>query len=272
MQKIDIFEKMRTEAEEACLEKIIAGTTPITYESPDDVPQIRSMEELARRLPAICEAIHKKLLSQNSEATYQGCLEMDLKKAGVLVLSEVEIPIFYGKNKVSTRRADLIVETPDGKCAVLELKALANPLDAENMHQLEYYMHAFGIMFGFLVNFRHNTGFPDVDPTSEMSRTYKLQDTELCGPPLNRHATRSKARKHADAPVQIIKAEYVPVAAAMPHADRQTPTPSASPAARQQRSPEETVLAVAQGTCALTQAGTPCKKCLDKGRLCHQHK
>jgi GxxExxY protein len=264
---------MPTRAEEdAFLADVLNGTTPIAYDSPKRVPRINSMEELERHLPAMCEAIHKTLGSQNLEATYQRCLAMDLKEAGILVLSEVEIPILWRGKKVATRRADIIVRTPDGRVAVLELKALVTPLCEKNLQQLEYYMRHFTIKHGFLINFPHDTGFPDVDPNSPSSTDYSLEYTALCGGAVQRDATRSKGLKNTNTEVQITKAKLVPVAAAMSNAN----TPS-KPARQSPLSPRASVApaapaagAVAQGEFALTKAGTPCKTCLKEGGLCQR--
>ena len=278
--------------EDAFLADIIKNTTPIAYDWPKSVPKIHSMEELESNLPAICEVIHKTLGSQNLEATYQRCLAMDLKEAGVLVICEVDIPILYRGKKVATRRADIIVKTLDGKVAVLELKALATPMAEKTMQQLTYYMHYFGvgIKHGFLVNFPHDTGFPDVDPKSQISMDYSLEYTALCGGPLKRDATRSKGVKNANAEVQICKVKLVPVAAAMSQAnsrantpikpDRQPPSASAAAApvapavAHSGQSPSASAddeagwAAVAEGKAKVTHKGTPCKVCVKEGELC----
>ena len=208
---------MQEGAEKEFLADILAGTSNIAYDSPHGVPTIHSIEELECYLPAMCEDIHKILGSQNLKATYQRCLEMDLREAGLVVLSEVEVPITWRGKRVSTRHADVIVRTPDGDQAVLKLEAVGDPLGEKNLQELEHYMRHFTIKYGFLVNFPHDAGFPEVnfvdiwDPLSENLLTYSLRATELCGGPIQSDGTRSKGCWNANTKVQVIKAEYVPV-------------------------------------------------------------
>jgi len=255
---------MPTKKTRAAKEAFLAdlASSQIRYNPDNQVPEIHSMEELNSNLPAMCEVIHKTLGSTNLEAMYQRCLAMDLEKAGLIVLSEVEIPVKYRGKKVGTRRGDLLVETPDGERAVLELKALVNPMPEKKKLQLTFYMFYFGagIKHGFLINFPHDTGFPDVDP--EMSRNYKIKETALCGGPLLRDATRSKGRTNANAAVQIHQLKLEPVAAADSQANTAIkPNASAAPAAP----------VIAPWKFGLTKKGTQCQHCKNKDRLCKRH-
>lgn len=200
-------------------EYILRHAIPIAYDSPTEVPRIRLMKDLEHYLPTMCEAIHKSLGSQNLEATYQRCLAMDLREAGLDVLSEVEIPIMWRGKKVATRRADLIVRTPDGATAVLELKALTTLLSDKNLQQLKYYMKYFFIQCGFLINFPHDVGFPDlvevdIDLNSETSTTYNFESTALCGGAVQCDAI--KGFKNVNTDVQITKAVWCEALDEMP--------------------------------------------------------
>lgn len=122
---------------------------------------IFDVESLDRNLPDICAAIFSSLSSRELEATSQQCLAIDLKEAGVELQQEVEIPIIYRGQRVGARRADIVLKTPDDSLAVLKLKALKE-LRSEDLRQLQFYMYHLGIDTGYLINFPHDRGFPDI--------------------------------------------------------------------------------------------------------------
>eukprot|EP00284_Hemiselmis_tepida_P013966 CAMPEP_0174918842 /NCGR_PEP_ID=MMETSP1355-20121228/3321_1 /TAXON_ID=464990 /ORGANISM="Hemiselmis tepida, Strain CCMP443" /LENGTH=192 /DNA_ID=CAMNT_0016164041 /DNA_START=169 /DNA_END=744 /DNA_ORIENTATION=+ len=169
------------------LNDIRRTSTSIAYSAPDPPPRgtIKSMEDLAKALPGMCQAVQDVLGSTNLEATYQRALKLDLQDAGLVVISEVEVPLKYRGLQISTRRADLIVRTPDGSTTVLELKAVCSGLGREHLRQLEYYMAHFHVPHGFLVNFPHDSGFPDVE--SDL-RVGEFEATALSGEPVGSSA------------------------------------------------------------------------------------
>ena len=170
------------------------------------------MEDLAKALPVMCQAVQDALGSTNLEATYQRALKLDLEAAGLVVISEVEVPLTWRGTRISTRRADLIVRTPDGSTAVLELKAVCSGLGRENLRQLEYYMAHFHVPHGFLVNFPHDAGFPDVEADL---RVGVFEAKALSGEPVGlsaSHNTRSRGRRNDQAVVQVTQVVLKPQA------------------------------------------------------------
>jgi GxxExxY protein len=140
----------------------------------EGIPKIQDLDSLSRHLPAICTSIFQQLGSQQTEATYQRCLKIDLEEAGIDVLLEPEIELLYKGQVVGTRRADLFLMLPSGEKAVMELKAV-NSMTIDHMKQLEYYMEHIGLEQGYLINYPRDASFEAVDDKS--SFTVRL----LCG-------------------------------------------------------------------------------------------
>jgi GxxExxY protein len=158
------------------------------------------VEALDRELPELCSGIFNALSSKELEATFQRCLARDLTDAGVHIEQEVEIQLMYKGRRVGSRRADIVLQTPgDGQRVVLELKAVGT-LTSERLKQLKFYMHHLNIDKGYLINFPHDSGFPDT-PIAVDGSVFKHEVT-LGDPQLSDRSTRDK---HADATVQIVK-------------------------------------------------------------------
>lgn len=92
--------------------------------------------------------VHNTLGNGFQEVIYQRCLAIELEKAGLNFLREIDQPIFYEGVNVGTRRADFIVE----KDIVVELKALVN-LEAVHLAQAKNYLVAYHKQVGLLINF-----------------------------------------------------------------------------------------------------------------------
>ena len=235
-------------------------TKQINLSGPPRPPlqRIGNRASLDIRIPSICQAIHEALSSRQCEATYQSCLALDLEESGITVAFEVPIHLTYKGRVVGTRRADLIIQTNDDNArSVLEIKALS-ALTSEHLKQLEFYMHYMSIDVGYLINFPHDTGFPDarLDAASDCSQKggnnfYFLQSV-LAGPNLilSDHLLRGK---NENAKVQIIKVtkEYGP--------DRRAPAPRAL------------LVDPPREHFGVTKQGLPCKICLKQRRFCSLH-
>lgn len=196
-------------------------------------------------LPDLVGAVCSALGPKNLEATYQRCLAIELLQMGVHVEQEVELYLTYKGHVVGTRRADMILTLASGEKCILELKALASHCSRDNVNQLKYYMHHFRIGHGFLINFPHECGFPEVE---QMFEELSIQGPR---PPNKSRAKAVDMEKMIDN-IQIIHiregddgndilADY--------HEDSDN---------------EEVVFGV-------TKAGTSCKRCLKLNDFCNQH-
>ncbi len=82
------------------------------------------------------------------EEVYKNALLVELKKLGLVVQSEVAIPVDYHGIRVGDYRADIIVESR----LILELKAVT-ALNKRHETQVVNYLTATGINDGLLLNF-----------------------------------------------------------------------------------------------------------------------
>ena len=92
--------------------------------------------------------VRKNLYSGYLESVYQNALVIELKKRGLSVSKEVEIPVLYKNEIVGNFRADIIVENS----VILEIKA-AKEVNHIHEAQLVNYLTATGYDYGFLINY-----------------------------------------------------------------------------------------------------------------------
>lgn len=93
--------------------------------------------------------VHKELGPGLLESVYEACLYHELKKKGVSVDCQVDLPIIYkGEITNKTYRIDMLVEN----CVIVELKSVdtINPIYEA---QLLTYMKLLNINLGLLINF-----------------------------------------------------------------------------------------------------------------------
>ena len=167
------------------------------------LPIITDVKSFDDQIERICQSLFHTLTSKQLERTYQRCLAIDLKHAGIKVLvEEAEIKLQYKGEKVATRRADVVLQTPsDKQWIVLELKAVQS-LTSQNLKQLQFYMHHLDIDIGYLINFPHDTGFPDLPSTALYRQTILSGNAGVL-------SDRNTRGRNAYAQVQIIKVERV---------------------------------------------------------------
>jgi GxxExxY protein len=93
--------------------------------------------------------VHSALGPGLLESAYHRCLAHDIKKAGLLVESDLALPIVYDDLKIDAAyRVDLRVE----KTVIVEVKAVAQLLPV-HVAQLLSYLQLSGVRIGLLLNF-----------------------------------------------------------------------------------------------------------------------
>jgi len=216
--------------------------------------RIRDVKSFDDQIEMICESLFHTLTSKQLEATYQKCLSIDLKHAGIKVLGEeVKIKLQYKGEEVATRRADIVLQTPsDKQWIVLELKAVSI-LTSEHMKQLQFYMYHFDIDIGYLINFPHDAGVPDLPSTAMYRHTILSGKTEML-------SDRNTRAKNANAQVQIIKVERV--ITENDSSSSPAPYPSLSQSAQ---NIDNFIVPIAKTT------GKPCKLCTKYQSYCKYH-
>ncbi len=92
--------------------------------------------------------VHKTLGNGFQEVIYQRALVIEMQLAGIAFAREFEMPIFYKKEQIGTRRVDFLVE---GVISV-EIKAVTK-LEDVHFAQAINYLEAYNLEIGLLINF-----------------------------------------------------------------------------------------------------------------------
>lgn len=104
--------------------------------------------ELTGKIIGCAMEVHKILGNGFQEVIYQRALAKEMDLQGVLFSREHEMPIFYKKDRIGTRRVDFLVE---GIVSV-ELKAIT-ALEDVHLAQAINYLEAYNLEIGLLINF-----------------------------------------------------------------------------------------------------------------------
>ena len=92
--------------------------------------------------------VHKALGNGFLEVIYQRALAYEMEQQGLHFSREFEMPVFYKKLQVGTRRVDFLVE----EAISVELKALTQ-IDPVHLAQAINYLEAYNLEIGLLINF-----------------------------------------------------------------------------------------------------------------------
>ena len=105
-------------------------------------------DELTYKVIGCAMKVHNVLGNGFQEVIYQRCPPIELEKASVAFLREVEKTIYYDGVDVGTRRADFVVDEK----IIVELKALIY-LEDVHLAQAKNYVVAYDFPVGLLINF-----------------------------------------------------------------------------------------------------------------------
>ncbi|HAJ79917.1 MAG TPA: GxxExxY protein [Fibrobacteres bacterium] len=126
--------------------------------------------------------VHSTLGNGFQEVIYQRCLAIELEKAGIQFVREVEMPIFYDNHEVGTRRADFVIESK----ILVELKALI-ALEDVHLAQSLNYLETYRLDIGLLINF----GARSLQFKRLLSRSNKSQSSGISGQSVLRASANS---------------------------------------------------------------------------------
>ncbi|TMI71188.1 MAG: GxxExxY protein [Bacteroidetes bacterium] len=107
-----------------------------------------TLDEITYKINGCAMKVHNTLGNGFQEVIYQRCLAIELEKAGLHFVREMEQAIYYEGINVGTRRADFVVEN----LVMVELKALVN-LEDVHLAQAKNYVVAYNFSVGLLINF-----------------------------------------------------------------------------------------------------------------------
>ena len=105
-------------------------------------------EAITHKIIGCAMTVHTILGNGFQEVIYQRCLAIELEKACLHFIREVDQPISYETINVGTRRADFVVENT----IMVEVKALIN-LEDVHLAQAKNYLTAYDLVKGLLINF-----------------------------------------------------------------------------------------------------------------------
>lgn len=109
-------------------------------------------EELGKSILDSAIEVHRNLGPGLLESVYEICLISELKRRGLFVQSQVEIPVYYKGEKLNkTFFIDILVED----AVVVELKSVESLLPVHEI-QLLTYMKLGHYKLGYLLNFNES--------------------------------------------------------------------------------------------------------------------
>lgn len=104
--------------------------------------------DITEKIIGCAMKVHNTLGNGFQEVIYQRALAIELGKANIDFVRELEMPVHYDGQEIGTRRADFLIE---GKILV-ELKALTQLEDVHIAQGLNY-LEAYKLEIGLLLNF-----------------------------------------------------------------------------------------------------------------------
>ena len=105
-------------------------------------------DDLTYRIIGCAMNVHNVLGCGFQEVIYQRCLALEMEKQGLGFARELEMPIYYEKVEVGSRRVDFLVE----ETALVEIKAVVKLEDVHLAQGLNY-LRVYNLEKGLLLNF-----------------------------------------------------------------------------------------------------------------------
>src|SRR5688500_19928072 len=104
--------------------------------------------EITEKIIGSAMKVHAALGNGFQEVIYQRALEIELEKANLRFVRELNMPVYYKGRQIGERRVDFFVEEK----IMVELKAI---IQLENVHlaQAKNYLEAYNMQVGLLINF-----------------------------------------------------------------------------------------------------------------------
>ncbi len=104
--------------------------------------------DLTAKIIGCAMKVHTALGNGFQEVIYQRAMEIEMSDDGIGFSREYEMPVYYKKQQIGTRRVDFLVEG----VVSLELKAIIKMEDV-HLAQAINYLEAYDLEIGLLVNF-----------------------------------------------------------------------------------------------------------------------
>jgi GxxExxY protein len=104
--------------------------------------------ELTGKVIGCAMKVHSELGNGFQEVIYQRALEIEMADQGISFSREHEMPIYYKRQHIGTRRVDFLIDD----CISVELKAITQ-LEDVHLAQAINYLEAYDLEIGLLINF-----------------------------------------------------------------------------------------------------------------------
>ena len=98
-------------------------------------------------------SIEKELGNYYKENIYQAALTVELQMKGIIIQTEVIVPILYKNVNIGYERADIVVYDENSIYTILELKSQNSRISTKEINQLRKYLNNLGCDSGILINF-----------------------------------------------------------------------------------------------------------------------
>jgi GxxExxY protein len=123
--------------------------------------------DLTGKIIGCAMRVHSALGNGFKEVIYQRALQIEMADEGIAFTREQEMPIYYKRQQIGTRRVDFLVE---GVVSV-ELKAITK-LEDVHLAQAINYLEAYDLEIGLLINF----GSKSLEHKRIINRKFKQQN------------------------------------------------------------------------------------------------
>lgn len=126
------------------------NTNPDNQENPKNLVSDSKLkyDDITRKIIGCAMQVQTILSNGFQEVIYQRALEIEMAEQGLNFVREMEMPIFYKKQQIGTRRVDFFVEG----LIMVELKAVIL-LEDVHLAQAINYLEAYNMEIGLLINF-----------------------------------------------------------------------------------------------------------------------
>jgi GxxExxY protein len=105
-------------------------------------------EELTHKIIGCAMRVHSALGNGFQEVIYQRAMEIEMADTGISFSREYEMPVYFKKQQIGTRRVDFLIES----YISVELKAIIS-LEDVHLAQAINYLEAYDLEVGLLINF-----------------------------------------------------------------------------------------------------------------------
>ena len=105
-------------------------------------------EDLTEKIIGAAIEVHRTLDPGFLESIYENALVIELRKRGLEVQQQLEIPVYYDEIQVGEHRLDILVE----KTIVVELKAVKT-IESVHFAIVRSYLKALRLRLGLILNF-----------------------------------------------------------------------------------------------------------------------